>query len=79
MTWQIFWKALSDRFEHESHFLGHLTKLKQIGTVQEYIKAFEALAFRTGGLVDEFYLDCFISCLKEAIQAHVWMHHLATW
>jgi len=41
--------------------------------------AFETLAFRTEGLGDEFYLECFISGLKEAIQAHVQMHHPPTW
>ena len=79
MTWKIFSKAIFDRLDHESNFLGHLTKLQQTGTVQEYIKAFEELVFRTGSLVDEFYLECFVNGLKDAIQAHVWMHHLVTW
>eukprot|EP00253_Pinus_taeda_P027555 PITA_27555 len=76
---QIFSKALSDHFDHESNLLGRLTKLQQTGTVQEYIKAFEALAFRTGGLTDEFYLECFISGLKDAIQAHVGLQHPVSW
>jgi len=33
MTWQIFSKALFDRFDHESNFLGRLTKLRQTSTV----------------------------------------------
>lgn len=79
LTWHIFSKALSDRFDHESKFLGRLTKLRQTGTVQEYIKAFEALAFRIGGLADEFDLECFISGLKDAIQAHIRLQHLVSW
>eukprot|EP00253_Pinus_taeda_P026095 PITA_26095 len=79
ITWQIFSKALSDRFEHESNFLGRLKKLRQTSTVQDYITAFEALTFRTRGLADEFYVECFISGIKDAIQAHVRMHHPATW
>eukprot|EP00253_Pinus_taeda_P012815 PITA_12815 len=75
LTWQTFKKALTDRFDHESDFLGHLTKLQQIGTMNEYIIAFEALAFRTRDLHDEFYVECFVSGLKEAIQAHVRLHH----
>lgn len=47
--------------------------------MQEYIKAFEALAFCTGGLADEFYLECFISGLKDTIQAHVRLQHLVSW
>ena len=35
-------------------FLGRLTKLRQTSTVDEYITAFEALAFRTWGLSDVF-------------------------
>jgi len=47
--------------------------------VNEYIVAFEALAFCTGGLQDEFYTECFVSGLKEAIQAHVRLHHPSSW
>jgi len=79
ITWQAFSKSLCDRFECESKFLGRLTKLRQTGIVHDYITAFEALAFRTGGLANEFYLECFISGLKDAIQAHLWMHHPPTW
>ena len=75
----MFAKAICDRFDHESNFLGRLTKLRQIGTINDYITAFEKLAFHTVGLGDEFYLECFISGPKDAIQAHVRMHHLATW
>eukprot|EP00253_Pinus_taeda_P034242 PITA_34242 len=63
----------------ESSFLGPLTKLQQTGTVDEYITAFEALAFRTRGLSDVFYTKCFISGLEEAIKAHVQLHHPPTW
>ena len=59
--------------------MGRLTKLRQTGTVDEYITAFEALAFRTWGLSDVFYTECFISGLKEAIKAQVLLHHPPTW
>lgn len=52
-------------------FLSRLTKLQQTGTVNDYITAFEKLAIKIGGLGDDFYLECFICGLKEAIQAHV--------
>eukprot|EP00253_Pinus_taeda_P015921 PITA_15921 len=42
-------------------------------------EAFEALAFYTRGLSDVFYTECFISGLKEAIKAHVQLHHPPTW
>eukprot|EP00253_Pinus_taeda_P014055 PITA_14055 len=78
-TWTQFTKALRDRFEQEDSYLGRLTKLRQIGTVEEYISAFEGLAFRTKGLTDEFYTECFISGLKEAIKAQVLLHDPPTW
>ena len=67
----MFSKAIDDCFDRESHFLGHLTKLRKTCIVRDYIATFEQLAIRTDGLGDEFYLECFISGLKEAIQAHV--------
>ena len=78
-SWPQFTKALRARFEQEDSFLGRLTKLRQTGTVDEYITAFEALAFRTKRLSDEFYMECFISGLKEAIKAQVLLHHPPTW
>ena len=59
--------------------MGRLTKLRQTVTVDGYITAFEALAFRTKSLTDEFYMECFISGLKEAIKAQVLLHHPPTW
>eukprot|EP00253_Pinus_taeda_P012205 PITA_12205 len=47
--------------------------------MDEYITAFEALAFCTRGLSDVFYMECFISGLKEAIKVHVQLHHPPTW
>jgi len=78
-SWDQFTKALRDRFDQGDSFLGSLTKLRQTGTVDEYITAFEALAFRTQHLSDEFYTECFISGLKEAIKAQVLLHHPPTW
>ena len=45
----------------------------------EFITAFEQLAIHTNGLVDPFYKECFISGVKEAIQAHVWGNHPLNW
>eukprot|EP00253_Pinus_taeda_P017878 PITA_17878 len=78
-TWDKFKKYLTECFDQESAFLGRLTKLRQTGKVDEYITTFEALAFRTRGLSDVFYMECFISGLKEAIKAHVQLHHPPTW
>ena len=61
------------------NLMGRLTKLRLTGTINYYIRAFETLAFHIVGVGNEFYLECFISGLKEAIQAQVWMHHPSTW
>jgi hypothetical protein len=60
----MFTKSVCVRFDRESHFLGRLTKLKQIGFVTYCITAIGQLAIRTEGLSDDFYLECFISGLN---------------
>ena len=60
-------KLLQTALTENLLFLGRLTKLRQTGTVDEYITAFEALSFRIMGLQDAFYMECFISGIKEAI------------
>jgi len=50
-----------------------------MGIGRDYIVAFEQLVIWAEGLGDAFYLECFISGLKEVIQAHVRMHHPYTW
>eukprot|EP00253_Pinus_taeda_P026334 PITA_26334 len=47
--------------------------------MDEYVTTFEALTFCTRDLADAFYTECFINGLKEAIQAHVRLHHPPTW
>jgi hypothetical protein len=41
---------LYDFFDFDTYHLVHLTKLKQSGIVEEFISAFEHLAFRTKGM-----------------------------
>jgi hypothetical protein len=55
VAWTQFVVELYDRFDIDTHFLGHLTKLKQVGTMEEFIAAFEQLAFRTKGMSDTFF------------------------
>lgn len=47
--------------------------------MDESVTAFEALALCTRCLSDVFYMELFISGLKEAIKAHVLLHHPPTW
>jgi hypothetical protein len=66
IAWTQFVAELYERFDT-------LTKLKQSGTVEDFIAAFERLAFRTEGMTYVFFGECFISGLKEEIRAHVLM------
>jgi hypothetical protein len=73
IAWTQFVTELYEQFDTDTNHLGHLTKLKQSGTVEYFIATFEHLAFRTEGMTDAFFQECFISGIKEEIQAHVLM------
>jgi hypothetical protein len=64
ISWTQFVAELYERFDTDTNHLGRLTKLKQSGTVEDYIAAFERLDFRTEGMTDAFFRECFISGLK---------------
>jgi hypothetical protein len=64
---------LYECFNTKTNHLGRLTKLKQSGTIEDFIAAFERLVFRTEGMTDAFFRKCFISGLKDEIWAHVLM------
>jgi hypothetical protein len=64
---------LYERFDTDTNHLGCLTKLKQSGTIEDFIATFECLDFRTEGMTDAFFRECFISGLEEEIQAHLLM------
>jgi hypothetical protein len=46
---------LYESFDTDTNHLGHLTKLKQSGTVEDFIDAFEHLDFWTEGMSDAFF------------------------
>jgi hypothetical protein len=62
-----------EHFDTDTNHLGHLKKLKQSGIVEDFIASFEHLAFRTEGMSDAFFRECFISGLNDEIWAHVLM------
>jgi len=68
-----------ERFDTDTNHLGRLTKLKQSGTIEDFIVAFEHLVFRTKGMTDAFFRECFISGLKDEIRAHVLMARPSSW
>jgi hypothetical protein len=70
---------LYECFDTDTNHLGRLTKLKRSGTVEDFIAAFERLAFRTKGMFDALFRECFISGLKDEIHAHVLMARPRSW
>jgi hypothetical protein len=73
ISWTHFVEELYERFDTDTNHLGRLKKLKQSGRVEDFIADFEHLDFRTEGMSDAFFLDCFISGLKDDIRGHVLM------
>jgi hypothetical protein len=47
--------------------------------MEDFIASFESLAFRTEGMSDAFFQECFISALKDEIRAHVLMARPQSW
>jgi hypothetical protein len=48
-------EELYEHFDTDTNHLGCLTKLKQSGTIEDFIAAFEQLDFRTEGMFDAFF------------------------
>jgi hypothetical protein len=70
---------LYECFDTGTNHLGHLTKLKQYSTVEDFIATFERLDLRTEGMSDAFFQECFISGLKDEIHSHVLMAQPQSW
>jgi hypothetical protein len=79
VAWTHFVAELYERFDTDTNHLGHLTKLKQSSTVEDFIASFERLDFCTKVMSDAFFRECFISGLKDKICAHVLMTRPQSW
>jgi hypothetical protein len=79
IAWTQFVVEIYECFDTDTNHLGRLTKLKQLGTVEDFIATFELLDFRTEGMSDAFFRECFISGLKDEIWAHVLMAWPEIW
>jgi hypothetical protein len=53
--------------------------MKQLEIVEDFIVSFEHLDFRTEGMFDAFFQECFIRGLEDDIQAHVLMARPDSW
>jgi hypothetical protein len=55
IAWTHFVAELYEHFDTDTNHLGHLKKLKQSGTVEDFIASFERLDFRIEGMSDAFF------------------------
>jgi hypothetical protein len=55
ISWTHFVAEIYECFNTDTNHLGHLTKLKQSRTVEDFIASFERLDFRTEGMSDAFF------------------------
>jgi hypothetical protein len=55
IPWTQFVTELYECFDMDTNHLDHLKKLKQSGTVEDFISTFERLAFQTKGMTDAFF------------------------
>jgi hypothetical protein len=79
VAWTHFVEEIYERFDTDTNHLGHLTKLKQFGIVEDFIVSFERQDFHTEGMSDACFQEFFISGLKDEICAHVLMARTQSW
>jgi hypothetical protein len=54
ISWTHFVEDLYERFDTDTSHLGCLKKLKQSGTVEDFLASFECLYFKTEGMSNAF-------------------------
>jgi hypothetical protein len=47
--------------------------------MEDFISSFVKLAFIMEGMIDTFFMECFINGLKDEIHSHVLMAQPQTW
>ncbi|XP_035543593.1 uncharacterized protein LOC118347680 [Juglans regia] len=74
-SWDEFVKVLLLRFGPSSYDdpMEQLTRLRQVGSVEEYKAQFESLSNRLRGLSEQYKLSCFLSGLRDDIRLTVRM------
>jgi hypothetical protein len=55
VAWTQFVAYIYECFDTNTNHLGHFTKLKKYGTLEDFIATFEKLDFRTEGMSDAFF------------------------
>lgn len=73
VSWEASEKGLLTRFGPQAYDdpMECLVKLRQVGTVEEYMSQFELLANHLGDLNDAYKLSCYLSGLKDEIRLSI--------
>ena len=73
LNWEALATNITARFGQGTYdnTIGQITKLRQISYVHIYQEQFEALMVRTKGLKEDFFVQCFISGLRDTIKNQV--------
>ena len=84
VSWEMFVENLCARFTDSSHenIVGEFIKLQQVSTVNAYQEKFESLKplvlSKNKGLSEEFFVDSFLSGLKDEIRLTIKMFNPKT-
>ena len=80
LNWETLATDITARFRQGTYDnpIGQITKLKQISSIHIHHEQFEALMVRTKGLKEGFFVQCFISGLRDTIKNQVMMSQPTT-
>ena len=77
-TWNLFKNDFFNRFQgiKEDEFSSKLTRLQQVGNVEEFTHQWESLSTRVFGLSDKQRLETYLGGLKPRLQKELKLHDI---
>ena len=77
-TWNLFKNDFFNRFQgiKEDEFFSKLTRLQQVGNVEEFTHQWESLSARVFGLSDNKRLETYLGGLKPHLQKELKLHDI---
>ena len=76
-TWGLFTKDLEEQYGKvwEQDYFSQLTRIKQLGDIEEYNSKFMVLATRVDNLSDENLMEAYMGGLKEDIKHDIFLRY----
>ena len=77
-TWNLFKNDFFNRFQgiKEDEFFSKLTRLQQVGSVEEFTHQWESLSTRVFGLSDKQRIETYLGGLKPYLQKELKLHDI---